>query len=346
MTDAYDGVLEQFSKKGPEFGPGLSNHGPMASDALVAMGRSDALEPWAEWYAKARALRDPPESRHAIAPTDWREALGDIARAGDWSAFFHREVELRPWAETLETWAARLAPGIMAGATHGILRTAHAVRGLSRGETPQRLGELAEGLAYWAARYQELPAAPASTTGGVPVASALERVRLVDDASRGRFLIFDAVKAIPAEEFAPAINYVDVSGEVDAFVRDVTRTFVRLYLANAAWASIAFVHTMTAPSALRLLAPHLSTATTRDTMRYAWQACAAIYAAYARADSAAPAIAEGEVFDAEDLIDRAVAARDEHAIKFTEACLREHRISGDAAFIAAAEDAVVRLRAG
>jgi hypothetical protein len=344
MADAYDGVLEEFAKKGPEFGPGLSNHGPMASDALVAMGRSDAIEPWAEWYSKARALRDRPESRNPIATDDWREALGDIGRAGDWSAFFHREIELRTWTETLEIWTARLAPGIMAGATHGILRTTHAVRGLGRSETPQRLGELAEGLAYWAARYQELPTA-ASTRGGLPVAAALERVPLVGDASRGRFLIFDAVRAVPAKEFAPAINYVEVSVEVDAFVQDVTRTFVRLYLANADKAAIAFVHTVTAPSALRLLAPHLSSATTREAMRYAWQACAAIYSAYGRADGATPAIVEPEDFDSEHLIDRAVASRDEHAIKFTEACLREYRISGDAAFIAAAEDAVVRLRA-
>ncbi len=345
MTDAYDGVLEQFAKKGPEFGPGLSNHGPMASDALVAMGRSDAIEPWAEWYSKARALRDRPESRNPIASADWRGALGDIGRAGDWSAFFQREVELRPWTETLEIWTARLAPGIMAGATHGILRATHAVRGLGRGETPQRLAELADGLAYWAARYQELPTA-ASTRGGLPAAAALKHVPMVEHASRGRFLIFDAVRAVPAEEFAPAINYVDVSVEVDAFVQDVTRTFVRLYLANSDTASIAFVHTVTAPSVLRFLAPHLAAATTRDLMRYAWQACAAIYSAYGRADGATPAVVEHEDFDSEDLIDRAVAARDEHAIKFTEACLREYRISGDAAFIAAAEDVVVRLRSG
>ena len=41
---------------------------------------------------------------------------------------------------------------------------------------------------------------------------------------------------------------------------------------------------------------------------------------------------------------RAVASGDEHAIKFREACLREHRISGDPAFIAAVRDAVNRMR--
>jgi len=120
---------------------------------------------------------------------------------------------------------------------------------------------------------------------------------------------------------------------------------VRQYLANAQTASISFIHCVTAPSALRTLAPHLSDGTRQATMRYAWQACASIYAAYA--DVAAgdmAAFTEPSPFDAEDLIEQAVAARDEHAIKFTEACLKEHRITGDPAFIVAVRDVVVRLR--
>ncbi len=57
-----------------------------------------------------------------------------------------------------------------------------------------------------------------------------------------------------------------------------------------------------------------------------------------------PPLFDAVDFDEADLVDRAVAARDEHAIKFTEACLREYRVTSDPAFIAAAEDIVVRLR--
>ena len=62
----------------------------------------------------------------------------------------------------------RLAPGLMAAATHGWLRTAHAVRGLGRRQTPERLAELARGLAYWAARYQEVPG-PSRPSGTLTV---------------------------------------------------------------------------------------------------------------------------------------------------------------------------------
>src|SRR5439155_2942173 len=105
-------------------------------------------------------------------------------------------------------------------------------------------------------------------------------IPLVDPAARTAGLIFDAVRAVDAESFAPTIDFVSVDVEAGAFVSELTSVFVRQYLANAATASISFIHCVTAPSALRMLAPHLTADTTRSAMRYAWQACAAIYSAY------------------------------------------------------------------
>jgi hypothetical protein len=224
MTDAnvLDGVFERFATTGPEFGPGLSNHGPMASEALLALGRPAAVEPWAEEYASR--LREHPESRNPIERANWREALGDITRVGDWIPLFAREISERPWPIVLETWTARLAPGIMAAATHGIIRTAHATRALDQGETPQRLHELAEGLAYWAARYQELPSRQGSPQG-LTIADGLRQVPRIDDSKRGRFLIFDAVRVLDEDSFGPVIDLVNAEVEVGAFVSDLTRVF-------------------------------------------------------------------------------------------------------------------------
>jgi hypothetical protein len=340
MSDVLDYALSKLTCAGPEYGPGFANHGPMAAEALVAMGREDAVERWAEDYAPR--LSDAPESRNAITGDDWREALGDIKRVGDWSAFFTRELEAQPFATVLDTWVARLAPGIMAGALHGLLRTAHAVRALDRGETRERRRELAEGLAYWAARYQTLPSAPAMR-GNRSVIDALRAVPLVAPANRQGFMITQRARTVETTDFAPVINTVAVDGDPGAFVSDVARVFVRQYTANADAAAIAFVHTVTGPSALRSLVPHLSPATAQDAMRYAWQACAAIYAANGDAPIA-PAPPGVPITDHAGLIDQAVEARDEHAIKFTEACLREYAHTPDAAFLAAAQDAVVRLR--
>jgi len=340
-ADVIDDMLERFAATGPEFNAGLSNHGPMGAEALVTLGRTDAAPAWSEWYAGR--LIEHPDARRPIADDEWREALGDVARAGDWIAFFDRRLLEEPWEETLDCWVARLGAGVMAGATHGLLRTAHAVRTLSAASNEARLHELAEGLGYWAARYQPLPG-EAGPGGTMAVPDAVASMPLSDPAQRPRGLIFEAVKRLDAGEFAPVINRVEI-GDPDAFVGSITRTFVRQYLANADRAPIAFVHGVTAPSALRILAPHLSAPTLQAALRYAWQACAAIYATYSTvAPADAPQPADDVEFDRDDLIDRAVAARDEHAIKFTEACLREHRITGDEAFIAAAQDVVTRMR--
>jgi hypothetical protein len=140
------------------------------------------------------------------------------------------------------------------------------------------------------------------------------------------------------------INLVDVRGDAGVLLSEITRAFVRQYLANAAMASISFIHTVTAPSALRMMAAHLSGTTLQN-------ACAT-HGSPARRSTPhtgfAPAAysepPESQPFSAPDLIDQAIASRDEHAIKFTEACLREYAIKPDAAFITAARDAVERLR--
>ena len=56
-------------------------------------------------------------------------------------------------------------------------------------------------------------------------------------------------------------------------------------------------------------------------------------------------MAQVEVPEVVDLIDRAVATGDEHAIKLTEACLREHAQRPDPVYLQAAEVGVRRIAA-
>jgi hypothetical protein len=76
-------------------------------------------------------------------------------------------------------------------------------------------------------------------------------------------------------------------------------------------------------------------------LRYGWQAAAALYAAF----GTAPPVEPREVHvDRDELIDQAVATGDEHAIKFTEACLREYVLDPQPVYLAAAEHAAGVLR--
>lgn len=98
---------------------------------------------------------------------------------------------------------------------------------------------------------------------------------------------------------------------------------------------------MTGPCALRRIAPHVKPETAAAALPYAWQAVAAIHAAYARKDNQ-PQSPEPRLSPAE-LAARVVENGADHAIKFTEVLLAERELNPDPVYLAAAEDAIARL---
>jgi questin oxidase-like protein len=353
--EALEEALGRLGRTGPEYAGGLANHGPMAAEALVALGRSEAVGPWVDRYS--RSLGPHPEARSPITASEWKESLGRFDRMGDWTVFFEREIAESGWRVALDLWALRLAPGLAAAATHGLIRTGHAARALGAMDSAARRHELAEGLAYWAARYQKLPEVTASPGAAAPgskgslPSEAIASVQLLPEERRGRRrLISDGLIAL--EGFAPfagVADMADASRDPSAFLSDLTRTFAGVYFQQASdtGAVITFIHTVTGPSAIRLLLPHVGDRTRPALLRYGWQAAAAMYAALARPSrrSSAEPVPAGEVGEEnhEDLVDRAVATGDEHAIKFTEACLREHALDPSPVFLTAAADACLQL---
>jgi hypothetical protein len=127
---------------------------------------------------------------------------------------------------------------------------------------------------------------------------------------------------------------------------ELTETFARVYLGNARdWlGTVVFVHGVTSVAALRSLLPYLSQAAARAATRYAWQSSASLYAAFGTAAPRAGEI-DAPAASADEIAWQAVASGDDHAIKFAEACLREHAIAPSNAYLAAAHDAVGRLAA-
>jgi hypothetical protein len=342
MAETIDAVLDMLHRTGPEYGGGLSNHGPMAVEAMLAMGRHDAILPWVERYQ--HRLPEHPTPSTPITRAQWRGALGDLARLADWIAFFDRELAEAPWPEVVRHWVPHLAPGLMAASTHGLIRTGHAVRGLARGETPQRRHELAEGLGYWAAGYQPLPGRPSGAGMGGGPRQALAHVRRLHGPEfRAQGVIHRAVQGLDADPaFVRVIDLVSPDGDLSRFLSELTELSASLYLAHTN-DLIAFVHAVTAPSALRLLLPYLAEADARLAARYAWQACAALYAWYATASPPSPTTFEPPGESRESLIDRAIAAGGVHTIKFTEACLREYAINPHPVYLVAARDVSDRV---
>jgi Questin oxidase-like len=335
--DAMDQALERMTGLAL-----LSNHGPMAAEALVTMGRAEQVAAWVEAY-KRRFTASYPTPHRAVTRANWRDALGDARREADWAEFFRRELKEAAWSRVVGQWAATLAPGLAAAAAHGLLRTAHAVRSLTVKETELRRRELADGLAYWAAHYQPLPDTLAKQSGKLKPGEALTQVPLLPEEKRRRGSIVTGLGSLDQlPEFARVADLIALPEKAAPFLSELTETFADVYVRQVQpRTAIALVHAVTGATALRSLLPHLSPSATRDAVRYAWQLGAAVYAVYG-GNAPNPPLAVKEI-KREELIDRAVDSGDEHAIKFTEACLREYALNPKQVYLQAARDAVGRF---
>jgi hypothetical protein len=332
-----DGALDRLSFYGPGLANGNFNHAPMVAEALCALGRPEAVMPWIERYQERLvprgAVGDP------VRAAEWQGALGRRDRFAAWSTLFAAELREREWREALDLWAGRLAPGISAAATHGAIRVGHAVRALAAGESPQRLGELGDALASWATSYSELPAAGGRANGALTPREAIARVAVVPPERRRPGNIVAALTGLAEEpDFAPAIRLVDLDGDTDVLLAQLTDLFARVYLANVRTplTAIVFIHGVTSLAALGHIAPHVGDSTARLLLRYGWQAGCGLYACFGNGSGPGfiAEIAPGDG-DAASLVDRALAHGDEHVIKFTEACLSRHAVAPSPAYPAA-----------
>jgi hypothetical protein len=336
-------ALDLLSQYGPDLANGFTSHAPMVAETLAALGRADAVMPWLE--ARRDQFLARPAAQAPIARDAFREALGRWDRVGDWSVFFTDALAEAPWRDVLARWTVRLLPGMCANAAHGVIRVGHAARSLADAETPLRRQELADALAMWAASYQVLPASPV-VGPPLPASQAMARVPVVPPAERVfTGTIVSSLEALHDHApFADVLGLLDVGPDPAAVLSDVSETFARVFLANArdALSATILVHAVTDVAAFRSLLPVLPDEAARAGVRYAWQASAGLYAAFATAPMQGGDVAPPRESPA-TLVDMAVANGDDHAIKFTEACLREHALRPSPVYLAAARHALARL---
>jgi hypothetical protein len=342
--ESLDEALEALAGYDIGLKNGNSNHAPMVAEALCAMGRPRAVTPWIARYQERLLPR--PRAGDPIRAENWRSALGRRDRFADWAEFFDEELRQASWPEVLDRWTGRLMPGFCAAATHGVIRVGHAARSLAVTETSWRRRELADALASWAATYRELPSsdreadrpmAPREAIANVPVI-APHRRRSLGNITASLAMLDDF------PEFASVIGLIDVSGDTETLLSELTEIFARIYLANAhdGLTTIVFIHGVTSLTALGSITPYISETTTRSLLRYAWQTGCALYACFgtsAMAEDIEPCTQNAEV-----LIDRALANGDEHVIKFTEACLRRDALDPLPAYRAAVDHALGTMR--
>jgi hypothetical protein len=312
-ADAMCEALDRLRGVGYEHGSVLVNHAPMAAEALATLGYADAVPGWVDYNLGIRHYHSPPQPRWWLSAddeSDWRSALGDFNRVADWSAMFGRELSEQPWEAVLRTWWPRLLPGMSGVMTHGVIRTAHAVRSLARAAGDDRLQctELAQGLGYWAARYaaQDGPvSAPHPDEPGTP------------DQGTGAIAAIDALIADSAG------HYVHATGRHP----------------------VPLIHAITGPAAVRLVCQYLPADLLWPSYHAARHSSERMLGYYGRAWGPQPDAAGPEPPPVEaDVVADAIGLGDEHAIKLAEVAVRHNAFLPDRRHLAAAHVANNRLR--
>lgn len=337
-TDTLDEALHRLANTGPDYGPGFANHGPMAVEALLAMERPAAVAKFLDRYLPS--LQPAPAlGKPFTESSDFTAALGDTAAYPRFEATFAREIAEQPWRSVIARHATALLPGLMGALAHGVIRTAHAARAMASHDTPERRGELARALAYWASHHQALLGEPGGGTTA-PLA-ALPRVPLLPDAQKKQSSGSSAQRLAEVTALEPWRDAAGAAGPAAAtpaaaasFAHELLGAAARVFVQNGRAAPIFFVHAVTAVAAVEVLLPLLAADAQSLACRHAWRLVAAIQARLGPAPFRDEEPVAAGVPD--ELADRAVANGDEHVIKLTSACLVAHRTGPQPAFLAAA----------
>ena len=314
-ADARDRI-EAAHRYGAIYRGGLASHHPMAIVALDSMGATAAdLEAF-----EVRYVSQLEPIQHAVVeiqPGDEAAHFGSPRAFPEWVAYFGSAIAREGEVEVLRRWIDRLTPALAAGGFHGAIRTAFALESEAR-------DELAHALAYWAAAYETLPAAPppSGTQSPQEVLAALS----CDPAHAGKRL---PGNGIVARAFAAASLpcFGTHVASIDPGQLALDAIAIALLRAYAASGNFTLLHGVTGTHAFRLLAPY--TSDSGAALQDLWSSVVAAYLG-----AGAPPV-EGWGLEGSDALDwpaihaRAVRREDEHDIKLAYSCWREWQHRGD-----------------
>jgi hypothetical protein len=313
-------LLDDAARFAPEYGDGLASHLPMGLVALRALGAdSPRLQ---AFFATESAHLLPAPPLQAWPPGDpWADRLGDIAAWPAYLDLFGQWLAAEGAADVLAQVLPQLMPGCAAAAFHGPIRAAAALRA-------GHAGELAAGLAYWAARHQPLGPLPARAG---TVADPLVLLRRLQAVPSRRPLI--------ARRMAAAAGHAAVQA-VWPRLAVGPGTLARLsQLAAQAYAgsgNFTALHMVTASHAMRVLLPFVDAGEAADAaLRWFWQAWAtALVAACLKPRQPVPLLPWPAI------VQRAQASSDAHVVKLVDACREEEAAHGGSDWQHAASRAV------
>lgn len=304
LLDLHD-LLDATLELPPEYREGLSNHLPMALQALHAMGASPArLQAF-----RAHYLRHFDGPAPAVAPA--------------YAALFERYQQAlaqEGQAATLRRLLPELLPGMAAAAFHGLIRSAHALEAGHR-------RELAAGLAYWAWRSQPLTAPPAA-----PVMLGFDDWAQQLRQQAGEWRSSAPLISLRMADATRAPAYLALASALQPtpdLLRRLAGLALQTYLASR---NFTVLHMITGLRALRVLLPHAGRLP--DLQPLLLRVFTAAYLAANIKPSAPPPVQAQTHWEA--LRAAACQADDDHLIKLVHACGAEAQAYADPRYLDAA----------
>ncbi len=304
-------ALASLAHTSPEYGPALTDHAAMAIEALERLDPA-AIEPFASRYL----VRLRPIDRE---PDPLLRGFVDAAAALE--RRIERRIEHEGALAVLAERAPALAERVAGAAFHGLLRVAHAARGLARDDHPARRAELGRALAYAALRGAVLPHRPDVTQRAtLSLSQALAQLDPAPDALvRRPGLITPTLFARAAAHPALGAVSAQLRRDADPVSRalELRREAALLLCRGEHGPEVTFtlLHAITASEAVLTLTRMLSTETARALVDEASHALLAMRVAFVGALDRPLATTASWA----ELRSRAVASLDDHAIKLAAA---------------------------
>jgi hypothetical protein len=306
-----------------EYGASLSNHLPMALTALARLGASD--ERLAGFEARYVAcLHAAPPIEPWPAGDAWKPPLGDPLAWPRYRALYRMWIADEGAPAVLAQVLPTLMRGVGSAAFHGPIRAAYAL-------AADHAGALADALAYWACRWFECGEAlangeevdPASVLAAFDFAHELPAVPLI--AQR-------MAAAAVHPRFAPRVArlHVDLQGTLPRLGQLAAERY-------AAGADFTVLHLVTSAHAMHVLLPWLDEDDRLAALVHYATAFAAAWAALPPRDAPLP---PALALPWPEIVARAVASDDEHAIKMVDSCRELEAAFGGAAWSIAASRAI------
>ena len=324
-----DAALDRLGRWSDTLASGNYAHAPMAVEALDALGLDGRIPAYLKAQDASGELQPATTGRGPVHPHAWRRRLGDASAHQGWTALFEAEIADRGWRRALTVWVDRLSPAAFTAAAHPFIRTGHAVRALSRRDTPARRRELARALASWAVRYRTAPWSLARPYGEEALETVAADLAAPPAARRaGPGAISTGLQQIVhGPEFTATLERVDLSGAPDQAADRIVTLMIDQVLdaARSPFTAIVHCHAVTAVQAARSLAPFARDP--RTVLMRGLEIGLALRAVFADLHGESDPGEDAE-HSPRSLALRAADSLDDHAIKFVEATLAHHSRTG------------------